>query len=291
MTTDATLGEDDAIARTANLTNNAMYQDQRLGRWASVRDSLWRLVDPLLHDGARVALVGGGSCDDVPLARILQRAAHVDLIDFDTTSTDRALGRVTTAERDRITVVEHDVTGGSADQVLRAVRDELPLPDALPLPYDALGAGEYDLVVGDMLYTQLLHAGLIALEVFGERQRELMRRYDPPLVNALVQRIQASLAPGGHAVHVHDLACWATGHDQPLTLEEVLEDPFWTWTKLRRHDDCDPHLVLGRLGADVIESAWWGWPFEPNKQFLVRATVARAGVGAGSPIAGVFRSA
>jgi hypothetical protein len=73
-----------------------------------------------------------------------------------------------------------------------------------------------------------------------------------------------------------------------MELDEVLEDPFWTWTKLRRHDDCDPHLVLGRIGADVVESAWWGWPFEPNKQFLVRATVARAGVAAGTPLAGVF---
>ena len=288
MTTGEAIHEDDAIARSANATNNAMYQDQRFERWASVRDELWKLVDPLLGDGARVALVGGGSCDDVPLARILERAAHVDLIDFDTSSTERALGRVADADRARITVIEHDVTGGSADQVLRAVRDGLPLPESLPLPYDALGSGGYDLVVGDMLYTQLLHAGLIALEVFGERQHELMRRYDPPLVNALVQRIQASLATGGHAVHVHDLACWSTGHDQPMELDEVLEDPFWTWTKLRRHDDCDPHLVLGRIGADVVESAWWGWPFEPNKQFLVRATVARAGVAAGTPLAGVF---
>ncbi len=280
--------EDDAIARGANASNNAMHQDLRFERWATVRDELWKLVDPLLADGARVALVGGGSCDDVPLARILERAAHVDLVDFDTSSTSRALGRVDDEERDRIDVVEHDVTGGSADQILRAIRDDAPLPEALPLSYDALGSGGYDLVIGDMLYTQLLHAGLIALGVFGERQHELMRRYDPPLVNALVQRIQASLAPGGHAIHVHDVACWAAGHDQPMEFEDALADPFWNWTKLLRHDDCDPHLVLGRIGADVLESAWWGWPFEPNKQFLVRATVARAGVAAGTPLGTVF---
>ena len=288
MTTEEATHEDDAIARSANATNNAMHQDRRLERWESVRDELWGLVDQRLADGARVALVGGGSCDDVPLVRILERAAHLDLIDFDTSSTARALGRVSDEARERITVIEHDVTGGSADQVLRAIRDDEPLPDSLPLPYDALGSGGYDLVIGDMLYTQLLHAGLIALEVFGERQHELMRRYDPPLVNALVQRIQASLAPGGHAIHVHDVACWSTGHDQPMELEEALEDPFWNWTKQRRHDDCDPHLVLGRIGADVTESAWWGWPFEPNKRFLVRATVARAGVAAGSTLGGIF---
>ena len=290
MTTEEAVHEDDAIARSANATNNAMHQAQRLERWETVRDALWQVLDPLIPEDARVALVGGGSCDDVPIARILQRAAHIDLIDFDISSTERALGRVPDEARERITVIEHDVTGGSADQVLRAIRDEQLLPDSLPLPYDALGDGGYDLVVGDMLYTQLLHAGLIALEVFGERQHELMRRYDPPLVNALVQRIQASLAPGGHAVHVHDVACWSTGHDQPMELEEALEDPFWMWTKLRRHDDCDPHLVLGRMGADVIESTWWGWPFEPNKRFLVRATVVRAGVAAGSQLGTVFRT-
>jgi hypothetical protein len=271
------MADTDTIALGANATNNAMHQELRLERWTVVRDALWAVIAPLLADGGRVALVGGGSCDDVPLVRIVERAGRVDLIDFDTSSTSRAIDRLPVDQRDRVTVVEHDVTGGSADVVLRAVRDDSPLPYALPIPYDALGTGDYDLVVGDMLYTQLLHAGLLALHVHGERQHELMARYDPPLVNGLVQRIQASLAPHGHAVHVHDVACWASGHDQPLTLDEVLKDPFWTWSKLRRHDACDPHLVLGTLGADVVDSHWWGWPFEPNKQFLVRATVARHG--------------
>lgn len=283
------VAEDDAIARGANSANNAMYQPLRLERWSEVRDRLWQLVDPLLQPGARVALVGGGSCDDVPLLRILDRAGSVDLLDFDAASTERALGRVSDGQRERVRVEQVDVTDGCADEVLRAVRDDTPLPDALPLPYGPLGTGEYDLVVGDMLYTQLLHAGLIALGVVGERQHELMRRYDPHFTSSLVQRIQASLRVGGHAVHVHDLACWATGHDQPLTIEEVLEDPFWTWTRLRRHDNCDPHLALGRLGADVVDSAWWRWPFEPNKTFLVRATVTRAGVGAGSAVGPLMR--
>jgi hypothetical protein len=274
----------ESIARDANATNNAMHQDLRLERWSPVRDSLWAVVDPLLETGASVALVGAGSCDDVPLARIAERACRIDLLDFDPSSTDRALTRLDASGRDRVTVRTEDVTGGCADTVLRAVRDDGPLPEALPLPYGPLGDGGYDLVVGDMLYTQLLHSGLIALKVFGERQHELMRRYDPHFTNALVQRIQSSLAPRGHAVHVHDVACWSDGHEQPLTLDEVLGDPFWTWTRLRRHDACDPHLMLGKLGADVVDSAWWRWPFEPNKHFLVRATVARAPLGAGTTL-------
>jgi hypothetical protein len=255
-----------------------------------VRDHLWNLVDPLLAPGGRVAIIGGGSCDDVPLVRIGDHAGTIDLVDFDSSSTDRALARVGAAARARVRVIEEDVTGGCADRILRAVRDEDPLPDSLPLPYGPLGEGDYDLVIGDMLYTQLLHAGLIALGVFGDRQHELMRRYDPHLTNSLVQRIQSSLTVGGHAIHVHDLACWSEGHSQPLELDEVLADPFWTWTRLQRHDNCDPHLALGRIGADVRESVWWEWPFEPHKRFLVRATLARAGVGAGSAAGTIFRS-
>jgi hypothetical protein len=271
---------DETIARSANARNNAMYQDLRLERWAGVRDHLWNLVDPLLAPGGRVAIIGGGSCDDVPLVRIGDHAGTIDLVDFDSSSTDRALARVGAAARARVRVIEEDVTGGCADRILRAVRDEDPLPDSLPLPYGPLGEGDYDLVIGDMLYTQLLHAGLIALEVFGEQQHELMRRYDPHLTNALVRRIQASLASGGHAIHVHDVACWAGDHAQPITLEEALADPFWAFPKLLRHDNCDPHLALTRMRADVRESTWWEWPFEPRKRFLVRATVARADVGA-----------
>jgi hypothetical protein len=282
--------EPDAIALDANARNNAMHQELRLERWAGVRDSMWALIDGVLDAGARVALVGAGSCDDVPLVRILERAGSVGIIDFDATSTTRAIERTPAELRDRLRVLEEDVTGGCADMILRAVRDDDELPMSLPLPYGPLGDGEYDVVVGDMLYTQLLHAGLIALEVFGDRQHELMRRYDPHLTTALVHRIQASLGVGGHAIHVHDVACWAKGHSQPLELDEVLADPFWNWTKLQRHDNCDPHLALGRIGADVRDSAWWEWPFEPNKRFLVRATLARAGVGAGSTAGSIFRS-
>lgn len=278
------------LALAANRRNNEMHQELRLERWTSARDALWQVIDPLLADGARVALVGAGSCDDVPLVRILGRAALVDLVDFDLGSMQRALARAPAHGCERLRAVEHDVTGGSADLVLAALRDGTSLPEALPLPHGALGDGSYDLVVGDVLYTQLLHAGLISLGVVGERQHEVMRRYDPHLVTALVSRIQASLAPGGHAVHVHDVACWSESHTQPIELEEALADPVRNWSRLQRHDACDPHLVLARMGVEVVRSAWWEWPFEPNKRFLVRASVARAGVGAGSPSGTIFRS-
>lgn len=287
------MNEYDTVARTANATNNAKHQGLRLDRWHMVRDSAWGVIEPRLPEDGRVCLVGAGSCDDLPLARIVERvgaAGSVDLVDFDISSTDRALHRLPAEQRARVTVLADDVTGGSADLVLRAARDRTPLPDALPLPYDALGAGEYDLVIGDMLYTQLLHAGMLALDLPQPQQRALMRRYDAPLTTALVHRLQASARPGGHVVHIHDLACWASAHAQLVTLDEALVDPCCAWERLRRHDACDPHLTLGRIGANVIDTAWWRWPFEPNKHFLVRATVARADVGASSELGPIFRT-
>jgi hypothetical protein len=280
----ATIVADQQIARDANARNNAMHQELRLERWRGVRDAVWELVDTVLAAGARVALVGAGSCDDVPLARIATRATAIDLLDFDPTSTARAVARLGVGPRARVRARELDVTGGSADLVLAAVRDDAPLPDALPLPYGPFDDAPYDLIIGDMLYTQLLHAGLLALDVHGERQQRLMQRYDPHLTNALVQRIQSSLAPGGHAIHVHDVACWTDRHPQPVTLDQALERPDGRFELLRRHDACDPHLVLERLGARIVRTQWWRWPFEPKKEFLVRATVTRAEVGAGTTI-------
>lgn len=279
----------DGIALEANRSNNAMHQQLRLDRWSGVRDRLWELLEPLIDDGARVALIGAGSCDDVPLRRIVGRAGVVDLVDIDGQAMERARTRVDPALRPQVVAVELDVTGGCAEQVLRAVRDEAPLPDSLPLPRGPIARGGYDLVVGDMLYTQLLHAGLIALGIEQERQRSIMRRYDPPVVRALVERIESSLAPGGHAVHVHDVACWSNTHPQPVALPEALADPELAWERLRRHDGCDPHLALQSGAGRILGHAWWEWPFEPNKQFLVRATVTRAQVGAGSALAPLLR--
>lgn len=267
----------DAIAQSANARNNAQWQDLRLTRWAAVRDAVWSRIDPLLHASSRVAIVGAGSCDDIPLVRIAERVEHIDLVDFDSSSTQRAVGRLDDAARARIRVLEEDVTGGCADTVLRAARGDSAMPNSLPLPITAIGTGDYDLVVGDMLYSQLLHPGLIALELTSGEQRAVMRRYDSPLTTALVRRLQASVHGLGHTLHIHDVACWSATHPQPVELAEVIEDPNSTWPQLARHDNCDPHLALERIGAPVLATDWWEWPFEPKKRFVVRATLAGAG--------------
>lgn len=262
------------IGRDANVRNNAMQQPRRLAAWTHVRDALWRVLDPLIDDGARVALVGGGSCDDIPLTRIVERATTIDLIDLDRESMRRAIERLDPAAGARVTAIECDVMDGCAELILNAVRETQPLPEQLALPCGPIGSGDYDLVVGDMLYTQLLHPGLLALGVHGIRQHELMRTYDPQLTRALVRRIQASIRPGGRAVHVHDLACWSMpNHDQPMSIEAALAEPDVAWLRLRRHDGCDPVLRLGELGFRVQQSSWWRWDFSSEKQFVVRASL------------------
>lgn len=249
-----------------------MCQPARFGRWQKVRDSVWRLVRAKLTPNSRVAIVGAGSCDDIPLMRISRHAACIDLIDFDHTAVDRALKRAKYASH--ITPEIVDVTEGCADRILDAIAKGKSLPNALALPHKPFSGAPYDLIIGDMLYTQLLHPGLLKLDVEGPKQHMLMRRYDPHLTRSLVLRIQRSLATGGYAMHIHDVACWTNNQPQPIPLERALTTPDLTYKSLNRHDRCDPHLILPMLNAEIIEHAWWSWPFEPNKSFLVRASVA-----------------
>ena len=72
-----------APASIANIARNARAEVGRHGRWAPARDALWRLLDPYVADGARVAILGAGNGDTLPLAPIAARAREVALIDLD----------------------------------------------------------------------------------------------------------------------------------------------------------------------------------------------------------------
>src|SRR5690348_8690740 len=96
--------------RSSNRARNARAAPQRRERWQPARDALWRLLDRHVPAGARVGVVGAGNADDLPLSRLLERTARVDLIDVDR----RAIAR-TARHRDGIRVVVADVTGGAAD--------------------------------------------------------------------------------------------------------------------------------------------------------------------------------
>jgi len=68
---------------------------------------------------ARVAIVGAGNGDDLPLRRLARRAARVDLIDLDAAALRRARRRVRFAHH--VHTVREDVTAGAVDAILAEV--------------------------------------------------------------------------------------------------------------------------------------------------------------------------
>ena len=229
-----------------------------------------------------VAVVGAGNGHDVPLARLADRATRVDLIDFDARAARAARGRVHGDLRDRVAVVRQDVTDGIADRLVRsAVSGDLPAP--LEAPPEPVGSGGYDVVIGDLLYSQLLYPALHDSALQPERVGVVLARVDRPLVASVVRRLHAS-APGGTVVHVHDPLGWWAGHPQRVTLEEILEaaanDTDAALALVARGHGpsaCDPRTIALELGCDPIETALWRWPFQEDVDYLACATVIRPG--------------
>jgi hypothetical protein len=209
-----------APATRANTARNARAERDRHARWAPARDALWEFLDVHAPDGARFAILGAGNCDDLPLERIAARAGELTLIDLDSRAIRAARRRLPRRLRGRIDVVGHDVTAGAADAIAiaaafgrvpeRVVGSEAPLPGA-----------PYDLVIGDLLYSQLLYPALVDLNVPAARVSAFLARYAPPLTRSVVARLHVS-APEGLVLHIHDPIAWWAGHQQPVTLERIL---------------------------------------------------------------------
>jgi hypothetical protein len=272
----------------ANASRNAEAEFGRRRRWGAARDALWDFGGPLIEDGARVAIVGAGNGDDLPLRRIARRAGSVTLIDLDPLAARRARQRLGRAESAKVEVIGHDVTEGTADAiVLAALANELPseaadLPD-LPAEQDGEGGplpgAPYDLVVGDLFYSQLLFPALVDLGVDPDRRAEALVRHAPPLTRAVVARLHAS-AP--RVVHVHDPIAWWDGHEQPVALEEILDANVGLGPKAALAlaaqgvgpYESDPRTALADLGLSPIATALWRWPFAPRVDYLACATLA-----------------
>ena len=267
-------------ASRANKQRNARATAARFERWRPARDSLWALLDPFVAAGARVAVVGAGNGHDVPLRRLAERAARVDLIDLDARAARGARGRLPAGLRERVAVVRQDVTAGIADELARvAARGDLPAPREAPL--EPVGAGGYDVVIGDLLYSQLLYPALRDSPLQPERVGVVLARIDRPLVTSVVRRLHAS-APGGVVVHLHDPLGWWAGHPQRVTLEEILEAAETdTGAALalvaRGHGPtaCDPRAIALELGCEPVATALWRWPFQEGVDYLACATVTK----------------
>ncbi len=264
------------VVLAANARRNARASSDRPLRWRHARNELWQVLDPLVPEGARVAIAGAGNADDLPLTRLATRASQLHLVDLDITAPRRAIRRERVGLRRRIAAVEEDVTDGAAERVAAAVIQGAGVRD-WGVPRAPIGTGGYDVVVGDLLYTQLLFPALLDAGVDPERRTPALRRHGQRLTDGVVARLHASTA-GGHIVHVNDVAGWWPGHDQPLTPQEVLAPapgPQALVHRLGRPAGCDVAGSVRATGDPVASQRWWTWRFADDVTYLVNAIVAR----------------
>ncbi len=268
-----------APATRANIARNAHGTADRRARWAPARDALWRLVEPHLAAGASVAVVGAGNADDLPLARIAERAGNVVLLDLDLPAVRGARRHLPRPLRRRVDLAEHDVTGGAADHLAAAACDgRAPGPPLIP--ETPLPGAPYDLVVGDLFYSQLLYPALLDLAVPADQRRAFEARHAPGLVRGAVARLHAS-APRGRVVHLHDPLVWSPGRPQPVGLAEILDaaghdDALRLAARGRGPWESDPRRALRSLRIPIHATALWHWPFAPGVDYLTCATVGGA---------------
>jgi hypothetical protein len=291
-----------APCRVANAARNAQAELGRRKRWAPAREALWDFIAPLLEDGARVAIVGAGNGDDLPLRRIAGRAGAVTLIDIDPEAARGARRHLARTGRREVEAIGHDVTAGAADAIVLAALGDASASEAadpatrhrttsaggqVPGTSDPLPGGPYDLVVGDLLYSQLLYPALLDLGVEAQVRDAVLGRHAPSLTEAVVRRLHAS-AP--LVVHIHDPLAWWDGHEQPPALGEILaaaesEGPDAALDLAARGHGphwSDPRAALPHLGLEPAATALWRWPFAAGVDYLACATLATA-PGSGMP--------
>lgn len=266
-----------APATIANTSRNARAESDRHGRWAPARAALWNLLDPLLATGARIAVLGAGNGDDLPLGWIADRARELTLIDVDVHAARGARRRQARRLRGRIDVVQHDVTGGAADRIaIAAARDEPSR--AQEIAESALPGAPYDLVIGDLLYSQLLSPALSDLGIPADRAGALVARHSPALTRGVVVRLHRSAT---RVLHIHDPIAWWPGHPQPVARDDLFTvaalDPEAALRLAARGigpHHSDPRIALMALAVPIQATAVWRWPFDVEVDYLVCATVA-----------------
>jgi hypothetical protein len=169
------------------------------------------------------------------------------------------------------------VTLGAADAIVAAVAGGAAAPVHVVAP-DALPGAPYDLVVGDLFYSQLLYPALVDLGLPAGRADAVTDAAGARLTRAVVARLHAS-APHGAVLHVHDPVGWWAGRAQPVTLAEVLAapSPAAALRLVARADgprEADPRAALQALGLPLLATALWHWPFAPGVDYLACATLS-----------------
>ncbi|WP_445148850.1 hypothetical protein [Baekduia sp. Peel2402] len=268
-------------AALANANNNAKSTGARRRRWREVRAEAWALLDSVVADGARVAVVGAGNGDDLPLGRLARRASQVDLIDLDATAATAARARVRGIARRRVRVLEGDATAGEADAVIAAARRGAEASSgaaAAPHAAASLGDGPYDVVVLDLVLTQLLYPALKGT-MGGKAIDAVLLRHGQRVTDAVVARAWAATREGGAVVVLHDLLGWWEGHEQPFSIERLLGLAPQEALALAQQGSlpygCDPWVATRRAGAEVAMTRTWRWPFASGADYAVFGLVTR----------------
>lgn len=270
---------DPGAATTANQRRNARATVGRRRRWTGARDALWNVLEPLIGPDTVVGVLGAGNADDVPLQRLARSVKRLDLLDVDLEAVRGARRRIILRRR-RVRAIELDITAGAADRVAHAARTGQPGIAHAQIAAEALGCGPYDLLIADLLYTQLLYPALVDARLPAETIEQELRTSGEALTAGVVTRLHAC-APT--VVHVHDLLGFWEARPQPFTLQAVLQlaatDPVSALALADTGNtptDSDPRPALKSLRAQT-ELALWQWPFEPGTDYLITAFTAQTG--------------
>jgi hypothetical protein len=263
----------------ASRRRNRQSGEARRIRWRPVRQALLRFLERHAPIQGAVLVVGAGNCDDLPLAEMALRASRVDLLDHDVAAPRAAAQRLPATTRGRVRCIEGDLTCGWADRVVAAARrGEVLSLDGLS-GRTPLGEGRYDLVIGDLLYSQLLYPALADAGIDRTLISQVCTTVGRPLTRFAVRRLHAASA-SGRAVHVHDPLLWTRGREQTVDRNEVFTlvrlDPEAARALVEQGvgpRSFDPRRALLDEGGAVHASSYWRWPFIRGTDYLIEATV------------------
>lgn len=146
------------------------------------------------------------------------------------------------------------------------------------VPREPLGDGLYDVVVLDLVLTQLLYPALKG-RMGGRAIDGVLVRHGQRLTDGVVARAWEATRAGGAVVVLHDLLGWWEGHPQPFALDRLLALPPERALALARRGSlpygCDPWVATRRAGAHVETTRLWRWPFSPGADYAVFGLVTR----------------
>jgi hypothetical protein len=261
-----------SATETANARRNAAGGPARAWRWRPARAAAWGLLERHVAPGAAVAVIGAGNGHDLPLARLGRRAGRLDLLDLDEAALRGTRRRLRLAGVRASALVE-DVTGGRAEAIVAHALNGRALASAPRVQGTPLSGAPYDVVVVDLMLSQLLYPALSDARLGRRATDAVLLAHGQGLTNMVIRRLAAS---AGIIVCLEDVLGWWDGHEQPFALQDVLDapDPLELVARGSLPYGCDGRVALAAAGTQVLERAFWRWPFSPGTDYLVCATVA-----------------